>query len=252
MIEEKLKRIGLSRNEILVYLAVLEHTDITPSETAKRTGLSRPSIYAIGKKLAKDGLILEENDGPTLRFLALPPEMVIKEAERGKREAEERLALAKSLVPELSLLPKSQHYSIPKVRFIDETAMADYIYGKTQDWDKSALGRDATWWGVQDSSLVKHLNEWLTWYWKRADPMIQTKIFTNRKEEGHTFKGQENFRRRMKYWNMGGNIRMTQLIFGDYILIINTYAKPHSLFEIYDAVTAEGLRQVFRGIWETV
>ncbi len=252
MIEEKLQQLGLRENETLVYLCVLENAEIAPSEVAKKTNLSRPTVYAIGKELVKKGLILEEDRSSGLRFLATPPETILREVEASKREAEARLVLAKSLVPELSLLPKSQSYSVPKVRFIEESQMLEYIYKKSDDWDKSALGRDATWWGVQDSSLVRQLNEWLTWYWKRSDPMIQTKIITNEKEEGHSFEGQANFRRQMKYWNMGGNIRTTQLVFGDYILIVNTHTTPHSLFEIHDAVTAEGLRQVFRGIWETL
>lgn len=252
MIQEKLQQLGLSENEILVYLCVLENANIAPSRIAKKTGLSRPTVYVIGKKLAEMELILEENGQTGLHFLALSPDMLLRDAEKKEREAKENLTIAKSLLPELALLPKSQGYSIPKVKFIDEVQMLEYIYKKTEDWDKSALDRDKTWWGVQDSSLVKNLNEWLTWYWKRCDKTIQTKIITNEKEEGHSFEGQQNSRRQMKYWNQRSIIRTTQLVFGDYILIVNTHTKPHSLFEIHDAVTAEGLRQVFKGIWETL
>jgi DNA-binding MarR family transcriptional regulator len=252
MIQDKLKAIGLSEHEISVYISVLESAEISPSEIAKKTGLSRPSVYAIGKQLAKKGLILEENRSSGLRFLASPPEALVREVESEKRETEARLALAKALIPELDLIPKSQTYSVPRVRFIEESLINDYLYQRTPDWDKSGLGRDATWWGVQDSSLIKQYPEWLVWYWKQADPLLQSKMITNEKEEGHSFEGQDSFKRSMHYWNKGGNIRMTQAIFGDYVLILNTHTRPHSLFEIYDAVTAEGLRQVFRGIWETL
>lgn len=252
MIEDKLYKLGLTDNEVLVYLAVLKHSIITPSEIAKQTGLSRPTVYTIGKKLSANGYVLEEDDKATLHLRALPTDSVIKKAKREKEEAEERLKLAQSLVPELDLLPKSKEYSIPKARFIDESRLVEYIYKQADDWDQSALSRDATWWGIQDSSLVKELNEWLTWYWKRADPMIQTKIITNKKEEGYSFPGQETFRRKLKHWSNTGSIRTTQMIIGDYILIVNTHKKPFSLFEICDAVTAEGLRQVFRKIWDTI
>jgi DNA-binding MarR family transcriptional regulator len=252
MIQDKLKEIGLSEHEISVYLTVLENTEISPSEVAKTTGLSRPSVYAIGKQLAKKGLILEEDRSSGLRFLASPPEALVREVESEKREAETRLALAKALVPELDLLPRSQKYSVPRVRFIEESLINDYLYQRTPDWDKSGLSRDATWWGVQDSSLIKYYPEWLAWYWKQADTTLQSKMVTNEREEGLSFEGQKSFKRSMRFWNKGGNIRVTQAIFGDYVLILNTHTKPHSLFEIHDAVTAEGLRQVFRGLWETL
>jgi sugar-specific transcriptional regulator TrmB len=252
MIQDKLKQIGLSDNEISVYLSILENTEISPSMVAKMTGLSRPSIYAIGKELSRKGLISQEDRSSGLRFLTSPPEAIVREVESEKREVESRLELAKALVPELNLIPKSQNYSVPKVRFIEESLLNEYLYQKTPDWDRSGLGRDATWWGVQDSSLIKHYGEWLAWYWKRADAKLQSKMVTNEKEEGLSFDGQKSFKRSMRFWNRGGNIRVTQAIFGDYVLIVNTHTKPHSLFEIHDAVTAEGLRQVFRGIWETL
>ncbi|NTW13445.1 MAG: hypothetical protein HGA31_00245 [Candidatus Moranbacteria bacterium] len=252
MIQDRLRQIGLSDNEISVYLSILENAEISPSMVAKMTNLSRPSVYAIGKKLARKDLISEEDRCSGLRFLASPPDAVVREVESEKREVESRLELAKALVPELNLIPKSQNYSVPKVRFIEESLLKEYLYQKASDWDRSGLDRDATWWGVQDSSLIKHYGEWLSWYWKRADTKLQSKMVTNEKEEGHSFEGQTSFRRSMRFWNKGGNIGVTQAIFGDYVLIVNTRTKPHSLFEIHDAVTAEGLRQVFRGIWETL
>jgi DNA-binding MarR family transcriptional regulator len=252
MIQEKLQQLGLSENEILVYLCVLENANIAPSRIAKKTGLSRPTVYVIGKKLAELELILEETGQTGLHFLALSPEMILRDAEKKEREAKENLSIAKSLLPELTLLPKSQGYSVPKVRFIKEAQINDYLYNKAADWNKSALERDKTWWGVQDSSLVKHYGQWLAWYWKQTNPAIQTKMFTNEKEEGHSFDGQTLSRRQIKYWKKQEHIRTTQLVFGDYVIIFNTFSKPHSLFEIHDAVTAEGLRQVFKGIWETL
>ncbi len=252
MIQEKLQQLGLSENEILVYLCVLENANIAPSRIAKKTGLSRPTVYVIGKKLAELELILEETGQTGLHFLALSPEMILRDAEKKEREAKEKLAIAKSLLPELALLPKSQGYSIPKVRFIEEAQLNDYLYSKTPDWNRSGLERDKIWWGVQDSSLIKNYGDWLGWYWKQTNGTIVSKMVTNEKEEGHSFEGQELPARQMKYWPGGESIRVTQAVFGDYILIVNTFAKPHSLFEIHDAVTAEGLRQVFKGIWETL
>jgi len=57
MLEEKLKALGLSDNEIKVYLCVLENTKITPALVARKTGVSRPTAYGVGKSLAEKGFI---------------------------------------------------------------------------------------------------------------------------------------------------------------------------------------------------
>lgn len=252
MIQEKLQKLGLSENEILVYLCVLENANIAPSRVAKLTGLSRPAVYAIGNKLAEISLILEENGSSGLRFLALSPDAIVEAAEKKKREAEKGLEIAKSVIPELSLLPKSLGYSVPKVRFIEESQIEDYLYKQSPKWNESGLQRDKIWWGVQDSSLIKHYGKWLEWYWKQTSKKIVSKMITNEKEEGFSFEGQDLPQRQMNYWKKGEHIRVTQAVIGDYVIILNSHTKPHSLFEIHDAVTAEGLRQVFKGIWETL
>jgi sugar-specific transcriptional regulator TrmB len=252
MIQEKLANIGLSEKEAEVYVCVAEYTTITPSGIAQKTGISRPTVYAAGKNLAKRGLILEEETPSGVRFSIAPFDAITGILERQQDDLDAQFAIAQSLVKDLESLPKSLGYSVPKVRFINEAHMEEYIYKKAPEWDKTALHRDATWWGVQDSTLVKHLSEWLAWYWKRADKRMCTKIVTNDKEEGYSFTGQENPRREMRYWKGSDKIRTTQMIIGDYILIVNTFKKPYSIFEIYDAVTAEGLRQVFKGLWDEV
>lgn len=249
MVKDTLKQIGLSDKETEVYLCVLEHTTITPTLISKKTGISRPTVYAAGKALQHKGFIAEEPSSTGIRFIALPPHAIVSDLEKRQDALDMQFALAGSLVEELNLLPKSQGYSIPKVQFIDDVHFLEYAFKKSDEWDKSALSRDATWWGIQDSTLVENMNDWLVWYWKRADKKIRTKIVTNEQEEGYSFKGQENPRRGMRYWRAGEHIRATNLVIGDYILIVNTYKRPYSIFEIYDAVTAEGLRQVFKGIW---
>ncbi len=69
-------------------------------------------------------------------------------------------------------------------------------------------------------------------------------------EDGLMFKGKNEERRQMKVWNKGNAIGVTQAVIGDYVIIANTNQKPHYLVEIHDAVIAENLRQVFKGIWE--
>jgi predicted DNA-binding transcriptional regulator len=252
MIEEKLKQLGLSEKEALIYLCILENTRITPSAIARKTKISRPTVYSVGKELVSKGYITEDIASAGMYFVAQPPEQILRDIEKRKADINDQFKIAQSLISDLDSLPRSQKYSIPRVRFIDDIRFDDFIYSEAPIWDKSALERDATWWGFQDSALLKNYPEWLEWYWKQVDPRIENKMITNAEDNNLSFKGKDDVRRQMKIWNKGKEIGVTQAVIGDYVILANTNQKPHYLVEIHDAVMAESLRQVFKGIWETL
>ena len=198
--------------------------------------------------MVKKGFITEDIASTGLYLVALPVSYILKNLEIRKLEIEDQFKIAKSLIVDLDNIPKSQKYSIPKLRFIDDIHIEDFSYTEAPIIDKSALERDATWWGFQDSTFVKNYSKWLEWYWNRADPRIQSKMITNYEDVKLSVKNKA--RRQNKIWNKGKKISVTQAVIGDYVLIANTNKKPYYLVEIHDAVIAESLRQVFKGIWE--
>lgn len=61
-----LKKIGLSTNEITVYLEALKHDELTPYKLSKSTGIPRTTVYDILMNLSLKGLVeLEQSDGFT-------------------------------------------------------------------------------------------------------------------------------------------------------------------------------------------
>lgn len=253
MLEEKLKQLGLSENEIKIYLSVLEHTKITPALLARKTGVSRPTAYGVGKSLVEKGFIEADELSPTLYFVALPPENIEKIIKKEQLELEEKLKTAQSLVGELALVPRSKNYSIPKVRFIDEAHFLDFMMKESVVWNKSGLAGDATWWGFQDHSLLDHYPEWFKWYFEYSAGKIKSKLITN-VEEKPTMNEvlHKNYERSAKYWAGAEKIKITHAVLGDYILIANTQTKPHYIVEINDAVIANNLREIFKGFWEMI
>ena len=55
--ENLLKNLGLKRQEILVYLGLLEYGPLSVSDISKKTGLYRPAIYSALATLTKRGLV---------------------------------------------------------------------------------------------------------------------------------------------------------------------------------------------------
>jgi hypothetical protein len=41
-------------------------------------------------------------------------------------------------------------------------------------------------------------------------------------------------------------------VLGDYVFFCVTSTKPHYCVEIHDAVMAENLREMFKGVWEKI
>jgi sugar-specific transcriptional regulator TrmB len=57
MYEVELREFGLSDNEIKIYLVLLEHGSLNPSELAKKTGLHRSYVYDTVERLLERGII---------------------------------------------------------------------------------------------------------------------------------------------------------------------------------------------------
>lgn len=250
--EDKLKKLRLTDNEIKVYLCVLENTKITPALIARKTGVTRPTAYSVGKSLIEKGFIEADELSPTLYFVALPPENIGKIVKKEKIELEEKLKTVESLISELSLVPKSKNYSVPKVKFIDETHFEEFMYERAPIWNKSGLERGApTWWGFQDHNLIEYVPEWFKWYFNFSAGKIDSRLITNVEEKNKINDTlNKNYQREAKYWAGADKIKVTYSVLGDYILIANTQTKPHYLVEIQDSVIAENLRQIFKGFWE--
>ncbi|MBI2631761.1 winged helix-turn-helix transcriptional regulator, partial [Candidatus Pacearchaeota archaeon] len=57
MYEEQLKEVGLTDNEIKIYLALLRQSPLNPSQLAEKTGLHRSYIYDTLERLLEKGII---------------------------------------------------------------------------------------------------------------------------------------------------------------------------------------------------
>ncbi len=89
--EKVLTKLGLKDEEIKVFLFLLENGEQTAGNLAKKTGLSRPSLYGFVGKLQKLGIVIESQKNGVKTFTASSKEKVIaileeqiNELEKGK------------------------------------------------------------------------------------------------------------------------------------------------------------------------
>ncbi len=111
--EKTLEKLGFRDEEIKTFLYLLENDEQTAGSLAKKTGLSRPSLYGFIRKLQNLGLVIESQKNGVKTFLASPKEKVsalfdekIAEFENGKNIIEK--AYAEILTGSGSINPKFQ------------------------------------------------------------------------------------------------------------------------------------------------
>lgn len=255
MIDELLKKLGFTDKEIKIYLTVLENGKIAPAAIASLTNIKRPTVYAVGKELIRRGVMTEDIKGVNSYFIALPPEYLEKAVENEERALMEKRKIARALAGELASLPKAKSYSVPKMRFIDEYSLKDFLYQQTPVWQESMIkSGNPTCWGFQDHTFVenKDYRDWIDWYWNMAPEIIDLKLISNDSEIEEKMKAMKYKKREIKFWKKDFAFTATNQICGDYVILIMTKQRPHYLVEIHDAVYAENLRQVFKNLWETI
>lgn len=250
--QETLKLIGFSDKEIKVYLTLLKNGRSTPATLAKLCKITRPTVYNIAKSLVAKGVIAEDLGGKTLYFSPLPPENLNKIVEKPQRELEEKNELVKKAIAELSLITSQKEYPVPKIRFVEEDQLADFLYENTAKWNRALLDADSTWWGFQDHSLVEHYEKWILWFWEQKEYQIEkvkTKLLSNISPI-EAIMGEKLSRKKRDIRFLSGlNFTSTVWVTGDYLIMVSTQKHPFYLVEIHDATLAHNMREVFKKMW---
>ncbi len=256
MINDLLTKLGFSDKEIQVYLTVLENGKILPAAISSLTNIKRPTVYSIGKELVKRGVITEDIKGAGGYFVALPPERLNTAIENEEKLISEKKKTIKEVIEELDNIPKSKSYSVPKMRFIDEFNVNDFLYKQTPIWDQSMIkSGNPTWWGFMDKTflLPKERQEWIDWYWKQTPKEIDLKLISNDSDVEKGIRENKNYtRRHLKFWNKDFDFTGSTWIIGDYVVFFMSRNRPNYIVEINDAVYAENMRQVFKNLWNIV
>lgn len=254
MLEDSLKQLGFTDKEISIYLSILEHGKLSAAAVARLTGINRTTVYSVAKELVTKGVIAEDIGSINLYYTALPPEDLRALYQKEEMALRDRKAAVESAIAELALVPKGKHYSVPKIRFIDERHLDDFLYKQLPIWIASAKARDQNWWGFQDTSFIESHAEWFKYHWEIFPADYGTRLFTNQKPAEEKFARDiaDTNRRQVKYWIKSEDFTATHAVLGDYVLFCVTNQHPYYAVEIHDAVMAENIRQMLKGMWEEI
>lgn len=249
MIERLLQKLDFNENEAAVYTAILRHGKVSPSKVSKFSGVNRTTVYGIAKKLTELGLIAQDLGSKHHYLTALPAENLVDMVQKEEAAIAERKKVAEEAVEQLQPMTGNVTYSVPKIQFIEENDLHDYLMKRTEMWFESAEQVDSTNWGYRDHTLLEQYEDWLDHYWKVAPEKHSLKLLSNRADIEKKLKGKWP-RRHNKYWEKVQNFSVTTWVMGEYVIMVSTRQRPHYLIEIHDAVFASNQRELFKGIWE--
>ena len=151
-LEPQLKKAGLSKSEIRVYLYDLAHGISTPPQIAKGTGIARTNTYHILRSLKEQELVESQSKGKREAYIATDPSSIV-------RNIEERKVAMETILPDLRALYTTQKNK-PSIRFYDGWEQVKQIYMQTLEFDSlQAIGSTA--------QLHKVDQEFFAWYWRQ-------------------------------------------------------------------------------------
>lgn len=255
MYQESLKKLGFDDKEIAVFITVLERGKVTPATVATITGINRSTVYSIAKVLVDKGILRIDTASEPSYLIIESADVLENIVKRQERELLEKKKVVSETVKILENIPRSKHYSVPKVRFYNEKELRDALYDQLHIWAESAvLINETSWWGFQDVSLVVQFPEWIIDHYKIIPETVSAHLFTNAKpSEKDIHEKVSDERRTIKYLDdRSHEFTATQAVLGNYVIYIMTSEKPYYMIEIHDRVMAHNLRETFKMLWEKI
>ncbi len=122
-LEEQLHNVGLHKNEIRVYLYLLEQGLSTPPQVAQGTHIARTHCYNLLRSLMDKQLVREQEKGKRKAYVAQSPRALLLSLDRKKQALEE-------VLPDLEALHTTQKNK-PKIRFFEGWEQVKDIYYET-------------------------------------------------------------------------------------------------------------------------
>ena len=110
---EALRKIGLTENEIKIYIDLLKSGSSTAYDIGKRTGIYRVHVYDKVEQLMDKGLVTHVYQGAKKFFQATSPEKIKHYLEEKKKSVEAQEEAVNSILPELEAmanLPKEDTF----------------------------------------------------------------------------------------------------------------------------------------------
>lgn len=248
-----LEKLGFTKKEAEIYLAIQQQGKATATYLAEITGINRTTVYSVTHELLAKRVIREDFGSQKRELLALPPEKLLALLESQKKAIQEQEKRAEEAIELIKTSTKNAAYPVPKIQFIKGEDIESFLKKRTKTWNKSLLEQGGEWLGFQESSFVGKFEDWIDWYWAGAPQGISLQLITSDRHEAEKrVAGKGYDRRKIVFWENQLPFTATTWVMGDYVVMLSLSSEPHYLVEIHDARMAENQRALFHGILQEI
>ena len=115
MVEDALRKIGLTEGEIKVYLALLELGSCTTGKITKKSFVSGSKVYEVLDRLIGKGLASFVEKNGVKHYEAAEPYRIIDYLDEKEKEIEKEKDEVSKIMPQLVLKQKSAQQSVAKI-----------------------------------------------------------------------------------------------------------------------------------------
>lgn len=245
-LEQNLQQLGFTKNEIIVFLQIQKHGQITPTELSAVTGVNRTTIYSVAKTLVQRGLITEEHRGSKRFFFASPSDALGGVVRKEQVELNKRKELVNAAMNQLKAIEGVETVLLPKIQYILGENIEDFLYKRATIWNDSMLTTNTTFLGYQEESFAKEYQTWIDWYWKEAPEQIELFLLSGISEAEVSVAKRGYERRHVLPWKGEAPFASTLWVMGDYVVLFSLSSEPKRLVEIRDKAFAESQRALFQ------
>ncbi len=236
--KQALKDLGLSDQEVEIYLSLLKTGGAIASAVAKDVGIKRTTVYATLSALSKKGFVTKYYKKNKQLFYAEKPQRVANYYKK-------KVSSFVDLIPKLESLEKKE-LNLVGLRYIETLDELKKFYSGVLDEYKGkqykAIGTAKHWQELDNDFFIKYRKD-------RAKAKIKTKILITQDSKQYS-PTEKTLLRDVKFLPKKYAFKSTMDIFKDKILIISpelsslavVIAIP-AMVDIFDAM--------FEMIWET-
>ena len=241
---ETLEKIGLTKNESIVYLTLVKSGTIKTAEILKKSRLNSSRIYDTLESMKHKGLISESNINGVKHFTASPPNQLKDYFQQRLNQLKQEEPIIEKAIPQLNLI---RNISIESSRATIYTGLRGLKTAVDEPFEKVGKDEEILAMGVTALKDEKINRFWINWSPKRINQKIVAKhLFSEKSKFYDEFK-------KMKYTEakfLEGITPVTIDIFGTKTVLIMNYKEPISCILIQDKNTVQSFRQFFYQLWK--
>lgn len=237
-VEKTLGKLGLTQNEIKVYLALLATGSTTSGAVIRESELHRPRVYEALDRLISRGLASFVIKNNRKHFEASAPERLNDIVEGMRRDVREA-------VPELKKISNSERKGEATTLFLGVRGIRSVLDSLLEELNSGGEYAD---FGVGGRFREVMGPYWDVWQKSKVEQRITSRCIFNERLRGS--KLLRDYRGKARFVPEEYHCPSDTMIYKDKIILFIWNANPPTAVLIRDAETARGYMNVFNWMWK--